>query len=107
MEDENANPFDNDNPFANDANPFQNDGGDSFTINIKNVNGDSSLFNVSKTMTIGELVQKYRQDNAIKGNAKVILTYQGKILSDKNTIGSYEIDSDETLHALVRLQGGF
>ena len=97
--------FESENPF-DDGQGFANEGKDGFAINIKNVNGDSTTFSVTKEMTIHDLVEEYRSKNAIKGNAKVILTYQGKILSDKNTIGSYDIESDETLHALVRLQGG-
>lgn len=97
--------FEDENPFDNN-NDFQGNN-DEFTINIKNVNGDSSTFTVNKGMNIKELVDKYKTENNIKGNAKVILTYQGKILSEGKKISEYDIESDETLHALVRLQGGF
>ena len=98
-------PSGNNNDDEEESNPRPMDD-DKFSINIKNVNGDASGFDVTKKMKISELVEQYKKANAIKGNAKVILTYQGKILSDKNTIESYDIESDETLHALVRLKGG-
>ncbi|MCQ2816375.1 MAG: ubiquitin-like domain-containing protein [archaeon] len=93
-------------PFAQNNEPQQELGNGEFIINIKNVNGDSTSYTVNGNMTIKELIQQYRSGGNIQDRAKVILTYQGKILKESEKISTYNIDAEETLHALIRLQGG-
>ena len=103
-----GNPADDD-PFggAQDPEPQKAPDNGTFLINIKSVNGDSNSFEVTKDMKLKDLVEKYRKINGVDSRAKVILTYQGKILKEDKKIGDCDIDPDETLHCLVRLVGGF
>jgi ubiquitin C len=79
-----------------------------FTICIKTVQGDTDNFQVRKDMKIDELRKKYCEDKGFnRSGTHVKFNFKGKNLEENKTFGDYDISSDDTLHVLVRLSGGY
>ncbi|MCQ2816376.1 MAG: hypothetical protein MJ252_03830 [archaeon] len=101
----------NDNRFDNQGgnnfdDPFGNNGFEEnkeFTVNIKNVNGATTSYTVTPSTTIQELAQKYIEKESLSQDSKVILSYQGKILKETETVGENNITEGTTIHSLIRL----
>lgn len=108
---ENEDMFGNSNPFdSNSKNDYgmDNEGvSELFTVNIKNVNGEVLSYEVKQSDRIGSLIDTYKKDIGTDRNAKVIFSFQGKILDDNSTFSANNINSDDTIHSLIRLKGGF
>ena len=75
-------------------------------IFIKTLNGDTITIQANssdKIITIKEKIQK-KQDNLLPSHQRLI--YGGKQLEDDKTLMDYNIQSEATLHLVVRLKGG-
>ncbi len=75
-------------------------------IFIKTLNGDTITIQANssdKIITIKEKIQK-KQDNLLPSHQRLI--YGGKPLEDDKTLMDYNIQSEATLHLVVRLKGG-
>ena len=73
---------------------------------IKTLNGDTITIQANltdKILTIKEKIQK-KQDNLLPSHQRLI--YGGKQLEDDKTLMDYNIQSEATLHLVVRLKGG-
>lgn len=114
----NDNPFEggnNDNPFGNDNNGDGNRFGaggmenetDTVTVNVKNVNGEVLSYEIKTSDKIETLINTYKNDIGSNKNAKVIFSFQGKILKESSTFAENNIGSDDTIHSLIRLKGGY
>jgi ubiquitin len=75
-------------------------------IFIKTLNGDTITIQANssdKIITIKEKIQK-KQDNLLPSHQRLI--FGGKQLEDDKTLMDYNIQSEATLHLVVRLKGG-
>ena len=75
-------------------------------IFIKTLNGETITIQANssdKIITIKEKIQK-KQDNLLPSHQRLI--YGGKQLEDDKTLMDYNIQSEATLHLVVRLKGG-
>ena len=73
---------------------------------IKTLNGDTITIQANSTdkiLTVKEKIQK-KQDNLLPSHQRLI--YGGKQLEDDKTLMDYNIQSEATLHLVVRLKGG-
>ena len=73
---------------------------------IKTLNGDTITIQANssdKIITIKEKIQK-KQDNLLPSHQRLV--YGGKQLEDDKTLMDYNIQSEATLHLVVRLKGG-
>ena len=75
-------------------------------IFIKTLNGETITIQANssdKIITIKEKIQK-KQDNLLPSHQRLI--FGGKQLEDDKTLMDYNIQSEATLHLVVRLKGG-
>ena len=101
-----SNPFDS-NGNRDDQGPAEpNEDGEQVTVNVKNVNGEVLSYEIKTSDKIGGLIETYKKDIGSDKNAKVIFSFQGKILDEKSTFADNNINSDDTIHSLIRLKGG-
>lgn len=83
------------------------DNKDMISVNILTLNGDSKSYEIFPSNTIEELIAKYMRDNGYKNsNVTVSFTFKGRVLKGNETIKSANIESDDNIHALVRMRGG-
>ena len=83
------------------------DNKDMISVNILTLNGDSKSYEIFRSNTIEELIAKYMKDNGYKNsNVTVTFSFNGKVLKGNETIQSANIESDDNIHALVRMRGG-
>ena len=72
---------------------------------VKTLTGKSISITLDPNMTIGMVKQKVFECEAIPVDQQRLI-FQGKQLDDNQTIGSYAISADNTLHLVLRLRGG-
>ena len=66
---------------------------------------DATMIQLDPKMTVLQLKKKYLA-KANKTNANVVLTFQGRSLSDNKTLANYNISEDDNIHVTIRMQGG-
>lgn len=74
-------------------------------IFIKTLQGKNITLNVSDTDTIQSLKDKIKDIEGIPQEQQR-LVFNGKQLEDNQTIGDYGIQSDSSIHLVLRLRGG-
>lgn len=74
-------------------------------IFIKTLQGKNITLNVSDTDTISSIKDKIKDIEGIPQDQQR-LVFNGKQLEDGNTIGDYGIQSDSSIHLVLRLRGG-
>ena len=80
--------------------------GDDITLNLKEMTGETTILTVNPNIKIKELKNQFLNKINKKQNIFVTLYHEGKLLSDNKKISDYDIAEDETMHVLIRLQGG-
>jgi ubiquitin C len=81
------------------------DGEGTKQIFIKTLQGKNITLNVSDTDTIQSLKDKIKDIEGIPQEQQR-LVFNGKQLEDNQTIGDYGIQSDSSIHLVLRLRGG-
>lgn len=90
---------------APDANnePVQNvEGGQFF---VKTLTGKNIICSLNPGMTIAQVKEEIQQMENIPVDQQRLI-YQGKQLEDAQTLASYNICNNATLHLVLRLRGG-
>lgn len=77
-----------------------------FPIFLKNLNGNTVLFNVDANENVHSLKIKIQDKAGVPLNQQR-LVYAGKQLHDEHLLADYNILKDSTLHLVLRLTGGF
>jgi large subunit ribosomal protein L40e len=72
---------------------------------IRTLTGKTIVCSLDGDMTIREVKQQIADAEQIPVDQQR-LVYQGKQLEDEQTLGSYSISKDSTLHLVLRLRGG-
>ena len=72
---------------------------------VKTLTGKNIQITLDPNMTIAMVKQQVFECEAIPVDQQRLI-FQGKQLDDNQTIGSYAITADSTLHLVLRLSGG-
>ncbi len=72
-------------------------------IFIKSLNGKTHTVEVESTDTIATLKQKIQDKEGINAGEQR-LVFAGKNLEDNKTVADYNIQSEQTLHLILRLR---
>ena len=73
---------------------------------IKQITGNSTLIKCSPTANISKLKELIHEKLNINVNSQRLM-YLNKQLEDEKTLDYYDIESNSTIHLILRLHGGF
>lgn len=74
-------------------------------IFVKSINGKSRTVNVLQTDTIAQVKQIIQEKEGIAPEEQRLI-YAGKNLEDTKTVADYNLQSESTLHLVLRVRGG-
>ena len=80
-------------------------GSDTKRIYVKTLQGKNISLDVQDGESIDSIKKKIQDKEGIPSD-QMRLVFNGKQLEDQNTIQDYGIDSDSTVHLVLRLRGG-
>jgi len=89
---------------ANDENIMETND-EEISVFIKQITGDSTLIKCSPTANILKLKELISKKLNINANSQRLM-YLNKQLEDDKTLDYYDIQSNSTIHLILRLHGG-
>ena len=78
---------------------------DNFQIFVKSINGKTRTVDVSANESISSIKQKIQEKEGIDPGEQRLI-FGGKNLDDNKTLSDYNINSESTIHLVLRVRGG-
>jgi hypothetical protein len=88
-----------------DDEKIREDDDDKFNLFIKQITGNSTMITCSPTEKISRVKELIAEKLSINANSQRLM-YQNKQLDDDKTLIDYDIQSNSTIHLILRLHGG-
>ena len=90
---------------SDDEKMRENEDDDKFNLFIKQITGNSTMITCSPTEKISRVKELIAEKLSINANSQRLM-YQNKQLDDDKTLIDYDIQSNSTIHLILRLHGG-
>ncbi len=75
-------------------------------IFVKTLTGKSITIDVESSTSIEDVKSKIQQTEGISSDQQRLI-FGGKQLEDGHTLADYKIETDATIHLVLRLRGGY
>ena len=90
---------------SDDEKMRENEDDDKFNLFIKDVDGSDIMIKCSPSEKISRVKELIAEKLSINANSQRLM-YQNKQLDDDKTLIDYDIQSNSTIHLILRLHGG-